>query len=225
MANDQSDFAEKLRHDINEAINEIHSKPQHYNSYEEAAVVVLNAVMDFHQEYAAFFRTDVEGMAKMVREAREKMQLEEKAGRYDADRHPEPSNPAPDIKDIDDELQILEYIELNKRPLTEWERNRQKELNTDRAAIEDMGAKLHARYLHERAELEKEHQRETSEWGQSGDRHLRQFQERVEQKLNFENERKRHVREYYGAKQITKDMEETDRKQALDLDQDPKLSR
>lgn len=228
MDDERSDFAQKLRDDINKAIDELHDRPQHYNSHEEVVVEVLNALMDFHQERAFLFRTNVEGMARMVHEARERNRIEEKAGEYDAkhqsgaqegDEKNLSANLTPDPKDIMDELQILEYIHLNKRPLNEWERNREKELTADLNAIQGMEAKLRERQAGERAELEKRQQDEVNSKGQTADRYTNHFHERIDQKFRFESERQSYVRDYYAGKQIRKEVEENEKKQTLQPDQ------
>jgi hypothetical protein len=222
MADDGNDIGKKLRDDINKVFDEAFKERPAYNSHEKLVVLVLDALMNFHQENAYMFRTDVEGMARMTREARDKARIEEKATEYGAkDKTSEAK--APDIEEINDELQVLEYIELNKRPLTEWERDRQSELSTDKTALMDMATKLQERQRKERAVLERNQQAEIHNLGQSKELHLRHVQERTDQTLRFEKERQRYVREYYGAKQITKEMHEQERKESLEPEQRPKL--
>jgi len=221
MDDDRHDIAKKLRDDINKVIDDIHDMPLHYNSHEEVVVEVLNVLMDFHQERAAFFRTDVQGMASMVHDAREKIRLEEKSAQYDAKQPAAVSGP--DIKDIDDELQVLEYIELNKRQLTDEEYSRQQELIADRTAIEIRCAKLRDRQREERAELERKQQEEIETLTPSSELHMRHFHERIDQRMRFEGERQRYIKDYYAAKELTKDMEENEKKKALEPDSEKKL--
>ena len=165
----------------------------------------------------------------MTREAREKLHLEEQASTYSAKDRPD-YKPAIDVQEIHMELQILEYIETNKRKLNDWERNRQDELNkavdvhdAEKAELHDLETKLYARQLKESNELVKNQQAEVKNLGPSEQLDRQHLRQRTEQTVRFEKERDRYVDDYYAAKRMKDEMQREEQKQTLEPDK--KLTR